>query len=166
MLQEIVSCSTVESLAWPNSVALNAATGVTSPGLYTDNASVPLGHELGLRNIYSWGLYGALRISFIYTRRLLTKFGFASSKGTAHTSTILQDSAAILHSPMGSVPWTSSSATPLKPTPSKLERLFLLPRRSRTLPISPVSPSQHSGWCLLQPYVPAVHCSCKTWPAH
>ncbi|KAG8960153.1 hypothetical protein FRC00_000819 [Tulasnella sp. 408] len=39
-------------------VALNAATGVTSPGLYTDNASVPLGDELGLRNIYSWGLYG------------------------------------------------------------------------------------------------------------
>ncbi|KAG8980987.1 hypothetical protein FRC05_003886 [Tulasnella sp. 425] len=39
-------------------VALNAATGVTSPGLYTDNASVPLAHELGLRNIYSWGLYG------------------------------------------------------------------------------------------------------------
>lgn len=153
--------STIESWHGPNSVALNAATGVTSPGLYTDNASVPLGDELGLRNIYSWGLYGALCISFIYTRRLLTKFGLGGFQGTAHTSTILQDSAATKPSPTSSVPWTFSSATPLKPTPSKLERLFPMPRPSRTLRILPVSPSQRFGLCSLRPYVPVALCSCK-----
>ncbi|KAG8905253.1 hypothetical protein FRB99_000368 [Tulasnella sp. 403] len=39
-------------------IALNAATGIASPGLYVDNASLPLGQRLGLRQLYAWGLYG------------------------------------------------------------------------------------------------------------
>jgi len=39
-------------------IALEAATGVTAPGLYADNASLPLGESLGLRQLYDWGLYG------------------------------------------------------------------------------------------------------------
>jgi len=39
-------------------IALEKATGVTVPGLYNDNASEPLEQGNGIRNIYSWGIYG------------------------------------------------------------------------------------------------------------
>jgi len=39
-------------------VALEAATGRASPGLYVDNATLPLAKKQGLRTMYAWGLYG------------------------------------------------------------------------------------------------------------
>lgn len=40
------------------SAGLAAATAPDPvPGLYTDNSSAPVGENLGLRNLYHWGLY-------------------------------------------------------------------------------------------------------------
>jgi len=39
-------------------IALAKATGVAVPGLYLDNASIPLNSGDGLRELYAWGLYG------------------------------------------------------------------------------------------------------------
>ncbi|CAE6440200.1 hypothetical protein ACGC1H_004719 [Rhizoctonia solani] len=36
---------------------LQGATGDPTPGLFTNDSTAPLGQELGLRNIYSWGFY-------------------------------------------------------------------------------------------------------------
>lgn len=36
---------------------LQGATGDPTPGLFTNISTTPLGQELGLRNIYSWGFY-------------------------------------------------------------------------------------------------------------
>ncbi|KAH7340398.1 hypothetical protein B0J17DRAFT_651191 [Rhizoctonia solani] len=36
---------------------LQGATGDPTPGLFTNNSAAPLGQEVGLRNIYSWGFY-------------------------------------------------------------------------------------------------------------
>ncbi|KAG8928381.1 hypothetical protein FRC03_001752 [Tulasnella sp. 419] len=38
--------------------ALYAATGSNAPGLYVENATLPLNHSMGLRQNYAWGLYG------------------------------------------------------------------------------------------------------------
>jgi len=38
--------------------ALEAGTGDPAPGLFTGNATAPLGQDLGLRQEYLWGFYG------------------------------------------------------------------------------------------------------------
>lgn len=51
-------CLWLSPLLIPNSAGLAAATAPDPlPGLYTDNASTPLGEHLGLRNLYNFGLY-------------------------------------------------------------------------------------------------------------
>ncbi|KAG8889686.1 hypothetical protein FRB98_003249 [Tulasnella sp. 332] len=39
-------------------VAFQAGTGINAPGLYSSNASAPLEAGNGLRQLYSWGIYG------------------------------------------------------------------------------------------------------------
>ncbi|KAG8997731.1 hypothetical protein FRB94_014045 [Tulasnella sp. JGI-2019a] len=38
--------------------AFRNGTGINAPGLYTSNVSAPLGEGNGLRQLYSWGIYG------------------------------------------------------------------------------------------------------------